>query len=167
MHICIMAQKLHAGEMNQARTAGTMSCDPVAVANWPGGRHDNDCEDFRAIQVVPTASDVAAGVRGPFLPVAGGRRQRPVPALAEQVRLQHGAALACVGGWPSTPRTRCWPTTPTLMFTNHALDQILEAILVSGPPTDKRVLRVLHLLPVLGAILNCCISSYGNHPQKI
>ena len=29
------------------------------------------------------------------------------------------------------------------------------------------LLRVLHLLPVLGAILNCCISSAANHPQKI
>ena len=59
-----------AGEMNRARIAGTMSVDPAAVASWPGGRHDNDREDFRAIEVVPTAAELAAGVRAPFLPQA-------------------------------------------------------------------------------------------------
>lgn len=61
--------------MQEAAAAGRFSCPAEVVRTWPGGRHGNDCEDFRAIEVVPTADEIAPGVRAPFLPQADGSDQ--------------------------------------------------------------------------------------------
>lgn len=61
--------------MQRAAAAERFSCSAEVVQKWPGGRHANDSEDFRGIQVVPTPDEVAPGVCEPFLPQADGSDQ--------------------------------------------------------------------------------------------
>ena len=51
--------------------AGTLSA--AAVRHWPGGRHDNDHTDFRAINIEPSAAEILD--EAPFLPMADGSDQ--------------------------------------------------------------------------------------------
>lgn len=76
---------------------------------WPGGRHSNDSEDFRAVQVVPTADEVAPGVRPPFLPQADGSDQ----FLGWQVRNIPRGSFPCLH-IPSFLRARTFAWAPAL-----------------------------------------------------
>jgi hypothetical protein len=51
----------------------------------PGGRHDNDCEDFRDIQIVPTTGQMSS-VKDPFLPglLLPGEGVGSVPQLLDR-----------------------------------------------------------------------------------
>ena len=62
---------------------GSDATAPTAAAHWPGGRHDNDHLDFRQIQALPTAAELASGTRNPFLPLA----DMSDGFLVQQVRL--------------------------------------------------------------------------------
>eukprot|EP00892_Ulva_mutabilis_P006560 jgi/Ulvmu1/4276/UM197_0003.1 len=60
------------GPMRRAAAIGRFSCPAEVVQTWPGGRHDNDREDFRAIAVVPTPNEIAPTAAPPYLPQADG-----------------------------------------------------------------------------------------------
>ena len=56
---------------------------PDAQAVVPGGRHDNDKEDFRTIQIVPTTAEISCTTQ-PYLPMS---TEKQFPILERHFRL--------------------------------------------------------------------------------
>ena len=69
------------------RTSGAAA----ALARWPGGRHDNDHVDFRAVQVVPSVAELRD--ESPFLPSSDGSDQFLVWLVSDSSALSCGKFL--------------------------------------------------------------------------